>query len=229
TKGFSFPTSVQFTFAQTMTNFGVTLSTFMQSMVRFLTNMDLLNPVHVLFLLILLFLGLGIRPSYIGEERKEKINFLYDLKNVTMHFIKKPSYIVVFFAVVYGLFLLSLGLKTNWYVVLFSVLSLFSVIGIVALLLAFLLLMLVWASDKIAPGWRLVPFLTLPISYGAVRILFFYVPHDNILGWSLLVMICATIVVTYLLIKYKKTNRFKTVGRMKHTRAADGKKRASQR
>jgi len=42
-------------------------------------------------------------------------------------------------------------------------------------------------------------------------------------------MICATIVVTYLLIKYKKTNRFKTVGRMKHTRAADGKKRASQR
>jgi len=229
TNGFSFPASVQYTFVRTLSNFGGTISTFTQSMGRFLVSMDLLNPVHVLFLLILLFLGLGIRPSYIGEERKEKVNFLYDLKNVTMHFIKKPLYILVFFAVVYGLFLLSLALNANWYVVFFSVLGLFSVIGIIALLLAFLLLALIWTSDKIAPGWRLVPFLTLPISYGAIRTLFFYVPQDNILGWSLLGMILATIVVTVLLIKYKKTNRFKTVGWMKHTRVADGKKRASQK
>jgi len=229
TKGFSFPASVQYTFVHTFENFGGTLSTFTQSMFRFLSSMDLLNPVHVFFLLVLLFLGLGIRPSYIGEERKEKVNFLYDLKNVTMHFIKKPLYILVFFAVVYGFFFLSLALKTNWYVALFSVLGLLSVIGIIALLLAFLLLAFVWASDKIAPGWRLVPFLTLPISYGAVRVLFFYVPRDNILGWSLLVMILATVVVTLLLIKYKKTNRFKTAGPMKHMRVADGKKRASQK
>ncbi len=227
--GFSFPRSVQYTFAQTMTNFGVTLLTFMQSMGHFLSSMDLLNPVHVLFLLILLFLGLGIRPSYIGEERKEKINFLYDLKNVTMHFIKKPLYIIVFFAVVYVLFLVSVAFNANWYVVLFSVLGLLSVIGIVALLLAFLLLALVWSSDKIAPGWRLVPFLALPISYGAMRVLFFYVPRGNILGWSLLGMVLSTALVTYLLIKYRRTNRFKTEGRMKHTRVADGKKRASQK
>jgi hypothetical protein len=229
TRGFSFPASVQYSFVQTLTNFGGTLSTFAQSMGRFLVSMDLLNPVHILFLLILLFLGLGIRPSYIGEERKEKINFLYDLKNITMHFIKKPVYILVFFAVVYGLFLLSLALNANWYVLLFSVLGLFSVIGIIALLLGFLLLALVWATDNIAPGWRFVPFLTLPLSYGTIRVLFFYFPWDNILGWSLFVMILATIVVTVLLMKYKKTNRFKTVGRMKHTRVADGKKRASQK
>jgi hypothetical protein len=229
TKGFSFPASVQYTFAQTLGNFGGTLSTFTQSMLRFLISMDLLNPVHVFFLVILLFLGLGIRPSYMGEERKEKVNFLYDLKNVTMHFIKKPLYIVMFFALVYILFFLSLALKSNFYVVLFSVLGLLSVIGIIALLLASLLLALVWATDKIAAGWRLVPFLTLPISYGALRVLFFYVPRGNLFGWSLLGMILTTVLVTLLLIKYKKTNRFKTAGKMKHTRVADGKKRASEK
>jgi hypothetical protein len=228
TKGFSFPGSVQYTFARTLTNFGSTLSTFTQSMFRFLVSMDLLNPVHVFFLLILIFLGLGIRPSYIGEERKEKVNLLYDLKNVTSHFIKKPLYILVFFVAVYILSFLSLALKSNFYIVVFSVLAFLSVIGIIALLLAFLLLALIWATDKIASGWRLVPFLTLPISYGATRVLFFYVPRDNILSWSLLVMLLTTVLVTILLIRYK-TNKFKTVGAMKHMRVADGKKRASKK
>jgi hypothetical protein len=228
TKAFAFPAGVQYTFVRTISNFGATLSAFTQSIFHFLTSIDLLNPVHVFFLLILLFLGLGIRPSYIGEERKEKVNLLYDLKNVTSHFIKKPLYILVFFVVTYVLFFLSLALKANWYAALFSVLGLLSVIGIVALSLAFLLLALIWASDKIASGWRLVPFLTLSISYGATRVLFFYIPRDNILGWSLLVMIVATVMVTLLLIKYK-TNKFKTAGPMKHMRVADGKKRASQK
>lgn len=226
--GFAFPAGVQYTFGRTMTNFGATLSTFTQSMARFLASIDLLNPVHVFFLLILIFLGLGIRPSYIGEEHKEKVTLLYDLKNVTTHFIKRPLYILVFFAVVYGLFFLSLALKSNFYIVVFSVLGLLSVVGIIALLLAFLLLALVWATDKIASGWRLVPFLTLPASYGAIRVMFFYVPRDNILGWSLLVMLLSSGAVTILLIKYK-TNRFKTAGKMKNMRVADGKKRASKK
>jgi hypothetical protein len=229
TNGFSFPASVQYTFVRTMENFGNTLSTFLQSMFRFLSSMDLLSPVHVFFLLVLVFLGLGIRPSYLGEERKEKVSFLFDLKNVTMHFIRKPLYILVFFVLIYTIFFISLALKANFYIVLFSVLGLFSVIGIIALLLSFLLLALVWATDKIAAGWRLVPFLTLPISYSAIRVLFFYVHRENILGWSLLGMILSTVLVTLLLIKYKKTNRFKTAGKMKHTRVADGKKRASQK
>jgi uncharacterized BrkB/YihY/UPF0761 family membrane protein len=119
-------------------------------------------------------------------------------------------------------------LKSNLYIVVFSVLGLLSVIGIIALILAFLLLVLVWASDKIAPSWQFVPFLTIPISYGASRVLFFYVPRENILGWSLLVMLLATVLVTILLIRYK-TNKFKTAGTMKHTRVADGKKRASKK
>jgi hypothetical protein len=227
-KGFSFPASVQYTFVQTMTNFGATLSTFAQSMFRFLAGIDLINPIQVFFLIILLFLGLGIRPSYIGEERKEKITLLYDLKNITSHFIKKPLYILVFFAIVYGLFFLSLALKSNFYIAVFSVLGLLSVIGVIALLLSFLFLALVWAADKIASGWRLVPFLTIPISYGAARVLFFYVPRDNILGWSLLAMLLTTVLVTILLIRYK-TNKFKTAGPMKHMRVADGKKRASKK
>ena len=228
TNGFAFPTAVRYTFVETITNFGMTLSTFAQSVARFLGSIDLLNPVHVFFLLVLLFFGMGIRPSYIGEERKEKVDLLYDLKNVTTHFTKKPMYILVFFADVYALFYVSLALKNNWYMALFSVLGWLSVIGIIALLLAFLLLVLVWASDGIASGWRLLPFLALPISYGASRTFFFYIPCDNVLGWSLLVMILSTVVITIVLIKYK-TNKFKTVGTMKHTRVADGKKRASKK
>jgi len=197
-------------------------------MFRFLATIDLLNPVHVFFLIILLFLGLGIRPSYIGEERKEKVNLLFDLKNVSTHFTKKPLYILVFFAVVYGLYFVSLALKANWYTMVFSLLGLLSVVGIIALFLAFLLLELIWATDMIASGWRLLPFLTLPVSYGAARLFFLYVPHDNMLSLSLLVMIFSTVAITIILIKYK-TNRFKTIGKMKHTRVADGKKRASQK
>jgi hypothetical protein len=228
TDGFVLPASVQHTFVETLSNLGTTLSSFAQSVSRFLASIDLLNPVHVFFLLVLLFFGMGIRPSYIGEERKEKVNLLYDLKNITTHFTKKPVYIVAFFAGVYVLFYVSLALGNNWFVALFSLFGWMSVISIIALLLAFVLLVLVRASDEIASGWRMLPFLTLPIAYGASRAFFFYVPRDDFLGWSLLAMIVSTVMITIVLIKYK-TNRFKTAGRMKHMRVADGKKRASKK
>jgi hypothetical protein len=228
TNGFVLPASVQHTFVETLSNLGTTLSSFAQSVARFLGGIDLLNPVHVFFLLVLLFFGMGIRPSYIGEERKEKVNLLYDLKNVTTHFTKKPVYIGAFFAGVYVLFFVSLALRNNWFVALFSLFCWMSVISIIAILLALLILALVRASDAIASGWRLLPFLALPISYGTSRAFFLYFPRDDFLGWSLLVMIGSTVLITIVLIKYK-TNRFKTAGRMKHMRVADGKKRASKK
>jgi len=46
---------------------------------------------------------------------------------------------------------------------------------------------------------------------------------------SLLVMLFSTFLVTIALIKYKRTNRFKTAIKMKHVRVADGKKGTSKK
>ena len=81
--------------------------------------MDLFNPLHVGFLFVLLFFGLGIRPSYIGEERKEKIDMIHDLKNIKDHLVEKPLYILVIILGLYVFYFLSLFLNPNWYVACF--------------------------------------------------------------------------------------------------------------
>jgi nitric oxide reductase large subunit len=68
-KGFVFPAPVHYTFVESLTGFVVSLSTFANEFVSFLVNIDLFNPIHVGFLFVLLLVGFGIRPSYIGGER----------------------------------------------------------------------------------------------------------------------------------------------------------------
>jgi hypothetical protein len=228
TNGFAVPRMTQYTFEGMLTALGGATAGFTKSLGGFLGSIDLLNPFHILFLLLLLFLGLGIRPSYIGEKHREKVDLLYDLKNVTMHFIRKPLYILAFFAGVYLIFYVSLAFHENWFLTLFSVLGWLAVLGIIALVLGFLLLSLLWASDHIAAGWRALPFLALPIAYGSSRTAFAFFKVNDILGLSLLLMVVSTVAVTLVLIKYK-TNRFKTRGKMKHMRVADGKKGVSEK
>lgn len=228
-KGFTFPTPVHYTFVESLINFGVSLSAFAHELIGFLTHIDLFNPLHVGFLFVLLFFGLGIRPSYIGEERKEKIDMIYDLKNIFYHLRKKPLYILVIILGLYAFYFLSLFLNQNWYMVLFSVFGWISLTAIIALLLTYLVLFLIRSTDHIRGWWKAVSYLTVPVSYVIARIIFLYYPVRQGDSISLLLMIVCTCVVTILLIKYKKTNRFKTATKMKHARVADGKKRASKK
>jgi hypothetical protein len=178
---------------------------------------------------VLLFFGLGIRPSYIGEERKAKIDMIYDLKNILFHLRKKPLYILVIILVMYGLYFLTLLFGQNWYYAVFCVLGWISITALIALILTYLLLLLIKSTDYINGWWKAVPYLSLPVSYVTARIILMSYPVGPAESISLLLMMVFTGVVTILLIKYKRTNRFKTATKMKHVRVADGKKRASKK
>jgi hypothetical protein len=225
---FMFPVA-SYSFVESLTNFGISMSTFAQHFLNFLIHMDLFNPIHVGFLFVLLFFGLGIRPSYVGEERKAKIDMIHDLKNILYHLRKKPLYILVIILGVYAFFFLSLFLNQNWYMALFSVFGWISLTAIIALFLTYLLLFLIRSTDYIGGWWKAVAYLTVPVSYVVARIIFFSysIPNDDSI--SLLCMIVFTCIVTILLIKYKKTNRFKTATKMKHMTVEDGKKRSSKK
>ena len=225
---FVFP-APSYSFVESLTNFGISMSTFVQRFCNFLIHMDLFNPLHVGFLFVLLFFGLGIRPSYVGEERKAKIDMIDDLKNIFYHLIKKPLYILVIILGLYAFYFLSLFFNQNWYMALFSVFGWISLTAIIALFLTYLLLFLIRSTDYIRGWWKAVSYLTVPISYVIARIIFLYYPVRQGDSSSLLLMIVCTCIVTILLIKYKKTNRFKTETKMKHVRVAHGKKRASKK
>ena len=227
--GFSLPTPVQFTFVESLTVFGTSLSSFGTAFVTFLVTMDLFNPVHIGFLFVLFFFGLGIRPSYIGEERKEKIDMVHDLTRIKDHLIQKPIYILVIIGIFYVFYLGSLFLNPAVYLGFCIVLGWMSLTAIIALLLTYVLIGLIKATDMIAPVWKAIPPVTLIVSYVSARVGFLYYPLDNVDSLSLLMMVAITVVITILLIKYKPTNRFKTKTKMKHTRVADGKKRTSKK
>jgi len=226
--GFAYP-AVPSSFVQSLIFFGNSIGIFTLRFASFLIHMDLFNPLHVLFLVVLLFFGLGIRPSYIGDERKAKIDMIHDLKSILGHLRQKPLYLLVIILVMYGFYFLSLLLGQGWYMGLFTILGWLSVTAIMALLLTYLLLLLVKSTDHIRGWWKAGAYLSIPVSYVAGRILFVYRPVPQPESMALLFMVVMTSLVTILLIKYKRTNRFKTASKMKHMRAEDGKKRASKK
>jgi len=228
-RGFVFPALVQYTFVESLTGFFASLTSYAKEVVGFLIDIDLLNPVHVGWLFVLVFLGLGIRPSYIGHERKEKIDILYDLRHIKDHLVEKPLYLLVIFLFLYVFYIVSLFLNPVVYIGLFTLFGWMSLTAIIAILMTFPLLLLIKATDWIQPQWKIVPFLSVPISYIVARVAFLYIPTSQIGRMSLLVMVLSTVVVTIALLRYKKTNRFKTPPKMKHMRVADGKKRTSKK
>ncbi|HWR63867.1 MAG TPA: hypothetical protein VN365_05640 [Candidatus Thermoplasmatota archaeon] len=228
-RGFVFPAPDHFTFIESLTGFWSSLFTFGKEYLSFLLNIDLLNPLHVGFVFVLLFFGLGIRPSYIGQERKEKIDILYDLIHIKDHLVEKPLYILVIVLCLYLFYVLSLFLNPVVYVGLFTIFGWMSLTAIIAILLTFPLMLLIRATDEIQPRWKIIPFLTVVVSYALIRAFFIYFPTKQVERVSLLVMLLSTVLITIFLIKYKRTNRFKTATKMKHMRVADGKKRTSKK
>jgi hypothetical protein len=228
-KGFVFPIPVQYTFVESITEFWNSLSIYASEWVGFFNTIDFFNPIHIGFFVMLLFFGLGIRPSYIGQERKEKIDILYDLRHIKEHLFEKPRYLLIIVFCLYMFYLVSLFLSPVVYLGLFVLFGWISLTAIIAILLTFPVLLVLKSTDVIQPGWNRVPFVIVPVSYIAARVFFMYSPIEDVKQFSLLVMVLSTLIVTIGLIKYKRTNRFKTVTKMKHMRVADGKKRTSKK
>lgn len=159
-----------------------------------------------------------------GMQHKEKIDLMYDLTNIKNHLMQHPLYLVLIVAMVYGFYFLSFFLKNNWYLVLFTIFGWISLTAIIAMILAYLVLLLVRITDTIKKPWSVFPYLTIFISYGLFRGLFFMFSLNNMETIALLLMLLCTFIVTILLYKYK-TNTFKTHAKMKHMEVEDGKKR----
>jgi len=205
---------LRYTFGEQITTFGASLYSFSNSFFNFLINIDLLHPAHFGFLLLMIFLGLGIRPSYIGKEKREKVDMLYDLRNIKALIINKPLYIVILFAIAYISFYISFWLEQNWYVAFFVILGWLSIISLVSIILADLLLLLIKNTDEIPSKWKIFLYATIPASYILARVFFFYIPTDFTKPISILVLILSTIMVTYILLK-RKSNKYKTKRDMK--------------
>ena len=113
---------MKYTFGGQLISFGTNLYVFSEKFLSFLFyEMDLLNPGHFGFLLLFIFLGMGIRPSYIGEKKIDKVDMMYDLKNVYDLLTHKPLYILLLVLFSYNFFYISLIFDQNWYTLVFSV------------------------------------------------------------------------------------------------------------
>ena len=219
--------NMRYTFAGQLISFGTNLYVFSQKFLSFLIfKMDLLNPGHFGFLLLLIFLGMGIRPSYIGEKKIDRVDMMYDLKNVWNLITHKPLYILLLFLFSYNIFFISVLFSQDWYNLLFSVFGFLSIISIIAIIIALMLLSLINATDKIE-GWKkYVPYICLPLSYILMRILFYYFPTPFYLGFSTLFMVIFTFVVTMLILN--KGDKFKTLLKIKWRKKKPEEKKDGQ-
>jgi len=201
--------NLKYTFAGQFSSFAASLHSFSTKFFGFIFNLDLLHPGHFGFLFLMIFFGIGMRPSYIGQEKPEKVDMLYDLKNIWNLIRHKPLYVISLFLISYLFFYLSFFLNQDWYVALFSVFGWVSIISIVSLIIANSILFLIKTTDEIPGRSKIIPFITIPISYILIRLLFYYFPITYVNFISIVVTILSTIIVTYLLLR-SKTNKFKT-------------------
>lgn len=213
-EGFEFVTPSQFidlkyTFGGQIMTFGTSLLSFGKGFFGFLSNIDFFHPGHFGFLLLMIFLGLGMRPSYIGDIKHEKVDMIYDLRNIWFRIIRKPLYLIILFMMAYVFFYISFSFTQDWYAAIFSIFGWLSIVSIISIVIADMILLLIKATDEIPEGWKLLPYFTIPVSYISMRLVFFYFPIDYTNLISITVMIISTTIVTYLLLRIK-TNKFKS-------------------
>jgi len=206
--------NLKYTFGGQIIIFGTSLYEFTLKFLGFLGSIDLLHPGHFAFLILMIFLGLGMRPTYIGEKKPDKVNMIYDLKNIWLLIRHKPLYLIILFSIAYMFFYISLYLNQDWYVMIFILLGWISIISITSLFISHLIILLIKTTDEIPKYWKIMPYLMLPLSYILMRLFFYYFPIIFSKTISLIIMLISTTVVLYILLIYK-SDKFKTIREMK--------------
>jgi len=206
--------AIKYTFAGQLSTFGASLYSFSLQFFLFLGTIDLMHPAHVGFLLLFIILGLGIRPSYIGEKTLKKVDIFYDLKNIRNELLHQPLYIILFFLSAYILFYISVLFNLDWYVSVFSIFGFLSIIAITSLLFAHGLIFFIKITDLIPGVYRIIAILTFPVIYVLFRVLFFFyaVPNITTISLGLALLITASIIIFFL---WQLTNTFKSSKVMK--------------
>ncbi len=203
-----------FSFGGQLIAFGELLYAYSSELLSFLSSVDLFNPLHIGFVVALIFLGLGMRPSYIVDEKHKKIDMVHDLENIWNHIRDEPLYVFGLIVLLFASFYVALLAKSPLYVMVFAYLGWLSITGIVAIILAELVLLLISLGDRVF-RLRFLPWIVLIVSYLCCRITFFFVSVPNDLTVSLLVMLFS-VGLSVLLLEGKLTNRFKSQKKLKH-------------
>jgi len=203
-----------YSFGGQLIAFGELLYAYTSELMRFISTVDLLNPLHLGFILALIFLGLGMRPSYIVDEKHKKIDMIHDLENIWNHIRGEPLYVFGFIVVLFASFYLCLLAKSPLYIIIFSYLGWLSITAIVAIILAELVLLLICLGDRVG-RLRFLPWIVLVVSYLCCRIIFFLVKIPNDLTLSLVVML-VSVGLSVLILEGKLTNTFKSQKKLKH-------------
>jgi len=194
---------IGFTFADNFISFGINLYNFSYGFLTFLFNIDLLNPLHLGFLILLIIMGLGIRPSFINEKTYEKVDMIYDLKNIRNNILHKPVYIFLLILSSYILSYISIITTYNFFISLFTLLGWLSIISIISISITHMILLLIKFCDDIKGKLKIIPYLIIPISYIFIRLIFFYYPRSNQNSISLIFTIFVTVTVIIILLRKK--------------------------
>ena len=196
------------TFSDNLINLGLNIYTFSNGFLSFIFNIDLFHPFHFGFIILLIIMGLGIRPSFIGEEKYQKVDMLYDLKNIRHKILHKPLYIFILLLLSYILFYFSILLNQSFYIAFFSILGWLSIISIISLAITHLLILYIKFSDELEYLEKIFIYISLPLSYILFRILFYFFPIILSNSISLIFTIIIVTLLIYILLK-KKKNKFK--------------------
>jgi hypothetical protein len=196
------------TFSDNLINLGLNTYNFSNGFLNFIFNIDLFHPFHLGFLILLIIMGLGIRPSFISEEKYQKVDMLFDLKNIRYKILHKPLYIFLLFLISYVLFYISVLINRNFYIAFFSILGWLSIISIISLVITHLILIFINFSDKLEYYYKISIYISLPLLYILFRIIFYYFPINISNGLSLIFTILIVALLIYYLLK-KKENTFK--------------------
>lgn len=208
-----------YTFSSMLISFGSLLHQFGVTFLTLLINLDLLNPFHLCFLMIFLFFGLGIRPSYIGEEHK-RVGMLHDLALIKKTLLNHPMYVTATLIITYLLFYLFFLLQLPFYVTIFSFLGWLALIAIVAIISSHLLLALFLLSDRLPSYKRFLPFIVPVVSYILLRLLFLVFPTKLQYAISLLLTVFITLMIGFLLLRLE-TNKLKMLSEINQKKGED--------
>jgi len=166
-----------YTFSTALISFGSLLQQYGMNFLTIIVNLDLFNPFHLMFLVAVILIGLGIRPSFIEDEER-KYRMIDDLAKIRDFFISHPKSILIFFVSIYILFYILYFLKLPYYVLIFSFFGWLSLISIVSLLIASLFVFLVMVSDRLPSFKKYLPLIVFVLSYISLRVTFTFVRTD---------------------------------------------------
>ena len=194
-------------FSSCFISFGSMLQGFGLQFLGLLANLDMFNPFHIIFLIIILMVGLGIRPSFIESEER-RVGMIEDLAKIKEMICSHYIFIILILLLFFSIYYLSYFSGINIYTLMVSFLGWLSLISVISLLLAHILVLLIISSDRVGGMRGYLLFLIPIVSYLICRSIFHVTNYGLSIPTSNAISIIVTLFTVILVFKVK-TNKLK--------------------